>query len=158
MICLLEENHSPIQEFGEIFNFLEIGGKFRGRGQTNGWHLAESHYSLLILDYFYEQMSYKYFYAYYIGRQSLTKKIFWSYCSWQKSFKNAKMWKFWKKSGQADYKVVKNCKTIFHWLFLMQNCFWTLFYIFGIISANYGPIWKKKLKMQLDVGNESYLS
>ncbi len=34
---------------------MEIEGNFRGRGQTNRWHLAESHYSLLILDYFHKQ-------------------------------------------------------------------------------------------------------
>ena len=136
MTCLLGKNHSASQEFREIFNFLEIGENFRGRGQTNRWNLAKSHYSLLILDYFHEQMSYKYFYTYYIGRQSLPKKISWRYCTCQKSFKNAKMWIFWKFSGQVDY-IIK-----FGWVFLMQNCFLTLFYIFGIISLNYGPIWK----------------
>ncbi len=35
MICLQEKNHAAIQEYGEIFMFIEIEGNFRGRGQTN---------------------------------------------------------------------------------------------------------------------------
>ena len=66
--------------FLEIFNFREIGWNLRGRGQTNRQNLVESHCSLVITYYFHEQMAYKHFCTYYIGRQCYPKKIFCRHC------------------------------------------------------------------------------